>query len=159
MTATGGSRVDNNSKKFEYSLARGISAIERRHKKFMKYALEKMGVTGVSYAYIITIKRRPGLNQDVLAYTHGVDKSRAARVVRELEDSGYVSRDLAPDNRRQYMISLTKAGEDLYELIIEKNMEWETLMSNGIEKGSIVTAVDTINKIIENLDDHEGVVY
>ena len=138
---------------FEYSLARGISAIERRHKRFMTNALEKKGVTGVSYSYVITVKKNPGLNQDVLAGVHGVDKSRVARIVRDLEDSGYISRELSPDNRRQYMLFLTETGESLYDLIVEKNVEWEALMSGGIEDGNIDTTVETINRIIENLDD------
>ncbi|MCL1834594.1 MAG: MarR family transcriptional regulator [Oscillospiraceae bacterium] len=144
--------TNSNAKDLEYGLARGISAIERRHRKFMTRALEEKCVTGVSYSYIITIKRHPGLNQDVLASIHGVDKSRAARIVRDLEDSGYLSRELAPDNRRQYMLSLTQSGERLYEFIADKNMEWEKLMSGDIKDSSIATTVDTINKIIKNLD-------
>ena len=145
--------MKTNANDFEYSLARGVSAIERRHKRFMSNALEQKGVTGVSYSYVISIKRNPGLNQDILANIHGVDKSRVARIVRDLEDSGYVSRELSPDNRRQYMLFLTESGENLYELIMEKNTEWEALMSGGIEDCSVETTVETINRIIKNLDD------
>ena len=148
--------MNGTAKTPEYGLARGIYAIERRHRKFMTFALEKTDVTGTTYSYIITIKRNSGLNQDILAYIHGVDKSRAARVVRDLEKSGYILREFVPDNRRQNMLFLTKAGEDLYELIMEKNVEWEILMSEGIERGCISTTVETINKIMENLDGPSG---
>jgi len=144
--------MNDNSDVFTHKLARGFSAIERRHRKFMNRALKEEGFVGVAYSYVIAIKKNPGLNQDFLADFQGVDKSRVARIVRDLELGGYVSRELSPKNRRQYMLVLTQSGEKLYDLIMDKTRQWEALVSGGIDGGDIATTMETIDKIIKNLD-------
>ena len=133
-------------------LATGFSRIERRHKRYMNRALAENGVTGIAYSVIITIAKRPGINQDQLAEAQGVDKSRVARMLRHLELDGYILRELHPEDRRNYMISLTAKGVELHEQIIKITKEWAALISSGIAPGDIEAMIRTMDRILQNLD-------
>jgi len=135
-----------------HRLSMGITALERKHRKYMKRALADKGVTGVVYSYITTIKNNHGISQDWLSDFLGVDKSQVARKVRELEVAGYVFREVTPNNRRQYMLSLTESGEWLHGVITGIAMEWEALIGRDIDEGDISAAVKTVERIINNLE-------
>ena len=133
-------------------LAMGFSRIERRHKRFINQSLAAKGVIGIPYPYIIAIKRNPGINQDQLADIQGVDKSRVARIVRNMEIAGYISREPHPEDRRNYMLNLTQEGATLYGLIVQISLEWAERISRDINPSAITDMIRTIDKIIQNLD-------
>ncbi len=136
---------------FAYKLARGFAIIERRHRSFINRALKEAGISGVVYTYVIIIKKNPGVSQDSLAESQGVDKSRVARIVRDLELGGYITREPSPGNRRQYRLSLTASGEELYAMIMKKSVEWGVSISQGIDEKDKESITRTIDKIIDNM--------
>ena len=132
------------------NLVKNFSRLERRQKRFMEAALESGGLHGMMYKYIITIKMHPGASQDFLAEFHSVDKSRVARVVRELEKMGCLNRAANEDNRRCYRLFLTGKGERLYDTIHQHLLEWGTVITKKIPAGNISVTIDTIEKMIAN---------
>jgi MarR family transcriptional regulator for hemolysin len=96
------------------------------------------------------LSRHPGVSQDFLAEFHSVDKSRVARVVRELEKMGYITRSPDEKDRRYYRLSLTSSGVQILDKIQEALVEWGTLISKNIPAANILVTVDTIEKMINN---------
>jgi len=138
---------------FTNKLSRSLSALERRHRRFMNITLGEDGLpVDIPYRYIIAIKRNPNTSQDFLADLFGVDKSFVARKTRKMEIAGFITRQSDPDNRRQYMLKLTEKGEEIYFLIVKRSDEWEALITGGIEETDLITASNVISRIIENLD-------
>ena len=141
------------SENFTNKLSRSLSALERRHRRFMNLALGADGLpVDIPYRYITAIKRHPNTSQDFLADLFGVDKSFVARKTRKMEVSGFITRQPDPDNRRQYMLKLTEKGEEIYLLIVKRSEEWEALITAGIEEADLITTSAVISRIIENLD-------
>lgn len=132
------------------NLLKYFSKLERRQKHFMNRALESGGLHGIMYKYIITLHKHPGVSQDFLAEFHSVDKSRVARVVRELEKMGYVSRSPDEKDRRYYRLSLTGEGLRVFEKIRRALMEWGALISKDIPAENISLTLDTIERMIGN---------
>jgi len=141
------------SDNFTNKLSRSLSALERRHRRFMNLALLEDGVpVDIPYRYITAIKKHPNTSQDFMADLFGVDKSLVARKIRKMELSGFITRQPDPDNRRQYMLNLTEKGEEIYLLIIKRSEQWEALITDGIEEADRITTSAVISRIIENLD-------
>ena len=126
--------------------------LERRQRYFMQDALRASGLKGIMYKYIISIKRNPGTSQDLLAEFHSVDKSRITRVVRELENMGYISRSTNENDRRYQQLYLTAKGELIFDTIQQATMEWEAIISREIPTGDIAVTINTIEKMIANAD-------
>ena len=132
------------------NLIKHFSKLERRQRYFMRDALKSSGLKGIMYKYVITIKKNPGTSQDFLAEFHSVDKSRVARVVRELERMGYINRLANENDRRYHRIFLTAKGEELFGTIQQVLMEWGSVIAKNISAGNIAITIDTIEKMIVN---------
>ena len=132
------------------NLVKHFSKLERRQRYFMEDALKSSGLKGMMHKYVITIKNHPGTSQDFLAEFHSVDKSRVARVVRELEKMGYIYRSANESDRRYHQLFLTDEGERLLGTIQQVSIEWGTIITRGISTENIATTIDTIEKMIVN---------
>ena len=142
----------DNDNGYTHRLTAGFLKINRRYKRFMHRALAEYGVEDVAYTYVMTLAKNPNIHQDQLAYLQGVDKSHVTRVIRELELSGYVSRELYPSDRRRHMLNLTPSGRELYILIKKIIREWDTYIIEGIVKEDLITTIQTINRIVQSID-------
>ncbi|HEV2124376.1 MAG TPA: GNAT family N-acetyltransferase, partial [Chloroflexota bacterium] len=98
------------------------------------------GVSG-AHALDILVRLGPiGLNQ--LATELFVDKSTASRLVAALEEKGYISRAIDPDDRRAVLLEVTPAGRDLQKRIHDDNLRdvAELLQSFSADTRQALTA-------------------
>jgi len=134
------------------SIIKSLSRLDRKQKHFANQALMDTPLKGAMYKYILTLGRHPGVSQEFLAEFHAVDKSRVARVARELEFLGYISRLPDENDRRHFRLSLTESGTELYYKIQSILAGWGNLISAGIPDDAMTLTVDTLSKMIDNID-------
>jgi DNA-binding MarR family transcriptional regulator len=129
-----------------------FTCFERRQKKFLTRVMENDGIKSQQARYIITLDRQPGVSQDYLADFYSVDKSYVARGIRQLEKLGLVSRVSDEKDRRYYKLFLTAKGKKIHAKIQQAFAEWENFVSAGVSIGNIRASVETLQKMIENID-------
>lgn len=94
-------------------------------------------------------------------YFH-LDKGTIARTLKKMEDSGYITRIVDPENRRAFRISLTEKGYQIAPEICAIDQKWEEIVSHGLTQEERThlhsflhnvaeTSILTIEKIEENL--------
>lgn len=99
-----------------------------------------VGVSG-AHALDIVVRLGPiGLNQ--LATELFVDKSTASRLVAALEEKGYISRTVDPDDRRAVLLEVTPAGRELQKRIHDDKLRdvAELLQSFSADTRQTLTA-------------------
>jgi DNA-binding MarR family transcriptional regulator len=133
-------------------LIRLFTRFERRQKKFLTRVMENDGIKSLQVRYIITLARQPGVSQDYLADFHSVDKSYVARGIRQLEKLGLVSRVSDEKDRRYYQLFLTAKGKKSHAKIQQAFEEWGNFVSAGVSTENIRASVETLQKMIENID-------
>ncbi|AUB58338.1 MULTISPECIES: MarR family winged helix-turn-helix transcriptional regulator [Methanobacterium] len=130
---------------------RGIlSIIIRNHFIFMNRELKHLELTEGQVPCIIAISKRPGITQDDLARMFHIDKGTIARAIRKLEEKNRVSKVPDPENRRRYLLSLTKEGEELIPEILLAEKKWENIIFKGFsdeERGELLKGME---KMAEN---------
>ena len=52
-------------------------------------------------------------------------KGNIAKVLKKIEDDGYIKREVNPENRRKYMLTTTEKGNELVPKIRQISKEWE----------------------------------
>ena len=75
--------------------------------------------------YVMIIYDNPNLSQDDLVNFSGQSKGNIAKIVKKLEDNGYVKREINPHNRRKYMLKTTSKANELVPKIRQISREWE----------------------------------
>ena len=52
-------------------------------------------------------------------------KGNIAKVLKKLEDEGYIKREVNPENRRKYMLTTTEKANELVPKIRQISKDWE----------------------------------
>jgi DNA-binding MarR family transcriptional regulator len=70
-----------------------------------------LDITSVQFAAMVTLKDRPGLDQQTLAGLIAYDRVTIGGVIDRLAAKGYVRRETSPIDRRAKVLTLTAEGE------------------------------------------------
>ena len=126
-----------------------IGKLERSRRRYMNEHLSHLGLVGHQFIFLFTLFHEPGISQEELVETLGIDKTRIARSALQLEQLGYISRERDPHNRRKYCLRLTKEGEELIPQIRSVIADWGSIITEGLSFEEIRTALELL-KVMRN---------
>jgi DNA-binding MarR family transcriptional regulator len=79
---------------------------------FLEEARESR-LTTTQYGVLVTLSRRPGIDQNTLARLLGLDRSTTGLVVRKLAERGLIARAMGAADLRRRELKLTRSGAAL----------------------------------------------
>ena len=80
---------------------------------------------GHDVRYIMYIYDNPDCSQEDLVNMFSQSKGNIAKVLKKMEDEGFIKRDVNPENRRKYMLNTTEKGNELVPKYRELSKKWE----------------------------------
>lgn len=92
------------------------------------------GVTSVQYAVLISVRKKPGLDQSALAILVAFDKSTLGVVVDKLVKRGTVKRTRDAEDKRRYTLTITSKGEKLLASMQETVWQSEAALLSPLSK-------------------------
>ena len=104
-----------------------IAWIHNLSKSQLKYLNSRLNDLDLGHEikYIMMIYENPNSSQDDLVNFSCQSKGNIAKIVKKLEDMGYVERSVNPNNRRKYMLKTTSKANDIVPKIRKVSKEWE----------------------------------
>ncbi|WP_308249936.1 MarR family winged helix-turn-helix transcriptional regulator [Sphaerisporangium fuscum] len=96
-------------------------------KAFVRFTAEAMrdGPRSREFVMLDVLADEDGYSQQELAERLGINRTIMVRLVDRLEDSGQVTRERNPANRRSYVLSITEAGrkavDDMRQAVFERD--------------------------------------
>ena len=102
-----------------------ITAISRAHTAFLFHEIEKLGITGGQFQFLMGLAREDGITQEELANSFHMNESTIARALRKLEDAGMVQREVDKNNRRKKIITVTEKGRNAVDDVRNADENWE----------------------------------
>lgn len=120
--------VEKKSKKPKESAAQAAQAnflptmreLVRTYQAFLTYSerhVRQLGLTTPQFDVIATLGRTTGMTMGEVAERTLVTKGTMTGIVDRLEEKGLVQREVPPDNRRCCVLTLTAAGEQVFEQV------------------------------------------
>jgi len=107
-----------------------ITTISRAHTAFLFHEIEKFGITGGQFQFLMGLAREDGITQEELANNFHMNESTIARALRKLEDANMVQREVDEANRRRKIITVTEKGRTAVETIRKADEKWEEKISS-----------------------------
>lgn len=101
-----------------------IHNISLNQQKYMKSKLNNIDFNH-DMRYIIYIYDNPKCSQEDIVNMFCQSKGNIAKVLKKLEDEGYIKREVNPKNRRKYMLTTTEKGNKLVPKIRQISRDWE----------------------------------
>lgn len=82
-----------------------------------KAFLARFGLNVPRFYVLMHIEKNPGINYIVLSDLLLCTKSNTTRVVRGMQQDGLINREVDPNDRRSYKLTLSKKGHDLFNSV------------------------------------------
>ena len=108
------------------------------------------GYVGVMHLIVLHVGRHPGASQDDVVNFFALDKAGVARGARRLEEMGHLRRTQDPQNRRQYQLCLTPAGEEMRRQIDAAHDRFQQQLSHGVSGGDWAQLASLLRRLEEN---------
>lgn len=116
----------------EKTVLSSLLRINRHYRRTLKCALAPYHYLGVMHLIVLYIKHNPGCSQEEISSFYALDKTSVARDARRLEDLGHIERKTIPENRRQYQLFLTDAGQKMIGIIDDITEQFQQTLSANI---------------------------
>lgn len=108
----------------KYPLAGLIHNISKSQMKYLKLKYNEFNLDH-DVVYVMIIYDNPNISQDQLVDQTGQSKGNMAKILKKLEDEGFIKREINPENRRKYMLKTTSKGDKLVPQIRQISLDWE----------------------------------
>jgi len=138
--------------KMEWSL----SLLSKYSSVFMENEFKDPKLSKTQLLFIIHLRHRPMIHQEHLAEMFKMNRSTVTRGIEQLVSFGYVDKTIDGDNKRANLLILTKAGELLYEDIMEIVYEWTSVMTEGMTESEKTMSISLLTKMAGNACKHAG---
>ncbi|WDF50444.1 MarR family winged helix-turn-helix transcriptional regulator [Paenibacillus sp. KACC 21273] len=126
-------------------IARALDSISNI--EFKEYALTKG-----QYLYLVRIYENPGIIQEKLAEMIKVDRTTAARAIKNLEENGFVQKKEDPHNKKIKKLFPTVKGEQIYP-VIKKENDYSNLMAlEGLSEQENDLLFELLQKVRKNVE-------
>ncbi len=124
--------------------------INRQRMRLFKKELAPYGYVGVMHLILFHIRRNPGASQEEIASHFSLDKTSVARDARRLEEMGHIRRQMDPENRRQYQLYLTEAGEAMLPVLDGVHDAFAARISAGISREDW----EVLTRLLQQVEDN-----
>ena len=105
------------------------------------------GISGCQTSYIMQVVWRPGLSQEDLSKLLLVNKSTVTRHVSQLEKSGFIIRELDPEDQRKKRLYPSEKAKKIYEEIIDYLDDWNNLLLQDFTEEEAEMITQALQKI------------
>ena len=82
-----------------------------------------------------------------------IDKSAVTRILKTLEDKGFIIKKTAKEDKRNHVLSLTSKGKELYPKIKVVIKETTEMMIKDIDQNELILLEELLLKMKMNLED------
>ena len=131
-----------------------LSSLLRIHRQRLRIlrrtVLNPHGYVGVMHLIVLHVGHHPGASQDDVVNVFALDKASVARGARRLEEMGHLRRAQDPQNRRQYQLCLTPAGEEMRCLISDAYDRFQQQLSYGLSDEDWARLAALLRRLEEN---------
>ncbi len=146
---------NNNCKKEFIPIGKYLSIAHREFNSYLKAKLKDYDIDRGELPFLIALYHKEGVSQQNLCAYYQLDKAIAVRMMKKLEDQGYVVKKRNPEDLRQYKIYLTKKGEDLRPILMGIFQEISSTMTEGMDEREQKVLVKLLKRTIKNLGHYD----
>lgn len=129
-----------------------ISRLRKKITNLFARELQPFGITPEQWALLVYLDRKPSCSQMELAQALFKDRSNITRILDKLAKQGLINRQDHPEDRRIYLVNLTKAGQELLPNLRRVADKTQHLLTENLPEKELASILDILAKIEKQLD-------
>lgn len=123
-----GSEIITNQEEFEIDylgIPAYFSIIKKSYIRYIDNKIDKNDINSGEFPLLLVLNERDNITQKQLSDLTKNSEGLMTRVLKKLENNGYVERKVDGNNKRRKIISITPKGEKIANEIKEYQQQWE----------------------------------
>lgn len=143
-------------------LGKCISVLHRREQRYVNQQLKEYGLGYSDYNFLMYLSFNEGCSQKEMSRNMAVDEALTVRVVKKLQEQGYIIRKKNPKNNRRYEIYLSEAGKELLPKLKNCLTSWWNQVTEGMseqEQEDLIQGMEALaeqsKRLMEKLEETE----
>jgi DNA-binding MarR family transcriptional regulator len=89
-------------------------------------------ITYSQYYMFMLLYYKPDVNQSDIAKACFMNRSGVSRAFSDFEKKGLIKREINPNNKREYVTTLTQKGLETAKFLEEKEIEWDNMICEDL---------------------------
>ncbi|MBR0270778.1 MAG: MarR family transcriptional regulator [Methanobrevibacter sp.] len=111
-----------------------LISLKETHDYYLKQFLKKeTEITYSQYYMFMLLYFEPNVNQSDIAKACFMNRSGVSRAFSEFEKKGLIKREINPNNKREYITTLTQKGLETAKFLEEKEIEWDNMICDELD--------------------------
>ena len=98
-----------------------------------KHIKKETEILPSQYYMLMFLYNEMGTNQSDIAKACFMNRSGVSRTFSEFEKKGLIKREVNPNNKREYITTLTEKGLKTAKLLEEKEIEWDEMLCRQLD--------------------------
>jgi len=139
-----------------YKIEWCLSLLSKYSVQILENDFKDIKLTKTQMLFIIHLKQRPGIHQDHLAEIFKMERSTVTRAVQRLIQLEFIKKEVDEKNRKANCLFLTTVGDDVYNQVMTKLLEWTGVLTKGMTKEEIDMSIRLLSKMASNACHHLG---
>jgi len=136
---------------YEAPIGRHLHWVARTVQKAFNDALVEAGGSQPSWLILLMAKREAFHTQHELAQAVGIEGPTLTYHLDAMEAEGLITRTREPANRRAIRVSLTAAGETLFDTLYRAAAAFDLRLRRGVSDEEIATVRAALTRFAENV--------
>lgn len=146
--------MDNSDLFDEMPFERVINNIVRNGVKYFLLKSEEIVLSRDGYYLLAIQSSEKDLSQDDIVNMFFQNKATVAKALKKLEETGYITREVNKNNRRKYILKLTKKGEETVPKLRKELNYWvDSVGINDLSDETMVKLRDVARKSYKLVND------
>ena len=120
--------------KFSPFVLNHLITLKETHDYYLKKFIDNETEISYSQYYMFMLLYfEPGVNQSDIAKACFMNRSGVSRAFADFEKKGLIERKTNPNNKREYITTLTEKGLKTAKLLEEKEIEWDEMLCRQLD--------------------------
>ena len=115
--------------KFSPFVLNHLITLKETHDYYLKKFIDNETEISYSQYYMFMLLYfEPGVNQSDIAKACFMNRSGVSRAFTDFENKGLIERKINPDNKREYITTLTEKGLKTAKFLEKKEIQWDEMI-------------------------------
>ena len=133
-------------------ILREIGMIARALYSISNIEFKEIDLTKGQYLYLVRIGENPGIIQEKLAEMIKVDRTTAARAIKQLEVHGFIEKKDDEHNKKIKKLFPTEKGKQVFPFIKRENDHSNRVALAGLSESEAETLFHLLERVRKNIE-------
>ncbi len=133
------------------SVGKWISFLHRQFQVYINHEMKPYNINSSEYIYLAELGKDEGVNQSYFTESLSIDPALTTRVMKTLEEKGFITRTKDEHDKRAVLIHLTEEGRRIQPILIEKLTNWTNCLTSDFTEDEHESIYQSLIKMSSNV--------